>query len=317
VTVVGSKFVRAWPGSDDAEGVILAPLPAALMHPFPTDAHFAAYSSAVGRRLSQAAIGRTAITMGWLIFDVDTEGHAPITAEWCAEMRLKIERVAVEHPSPFVYFTAHGCRIIWRLAQPFAIASSADAAAWRAYSLAGCDLLAGSDVMADRSCSDWSRLFRLPQATRTPGGAPEDWPTIGDLAAIGVFALAPAMHMAARSNGIHPPPAPGEQSEPAGPVKLGCDASKGSLFDALSAARMIVAPGPLPRSYRIVCPRQRSHTTGTVVDGSTLLHLPKACGDPGFIDCKHRSCTEIRTARQWRRALTLTPALRAGSGVGL
>src|SRR5690606_33165737 len=40
-------------------------------------------------------------------------------------------------------------------------------------------------IVADGSCCDWTRLFRLPHATREPEGRPENWPEYLDPYSIG------------------------------------------------------------------------------------------------------------------------------------
>lgn len=84
ITIVRDRYVpaRSW-------AAYSAPLGVALTRVYRSDAHFGAYSSPAGCRLSSAEIGATAITMTTLVLDVDGPGHAA-TGQWRVELHRKV-----------------------------------------------------------------------------------------------------------------------------------------------------------------------------------------------------------------------------------
>lgn len=115
-----------------------------------------------------------------LFVDVDGAEHKADPA-WRAAESSKIAAALAALPGGFCYQTRGGYRIAWRLASPVTIASADDAARWRIFYWR--TLLALSrrfGLEGDPACADWTRLYRLPHATRDEGGKPEDLPTEGD-----------------------------------------------------------------------------------------------------------------------------------------
>ncbi len=274
------------------------PLGDALERAWPSDAHaqLATSSRFRRRRLTSGDIGRMPIELRAIAFDFDTAGHAPVTPAWRAQFA---ERATAAAPGCFIYFTRGGARIVGQLLDPFAIGTELDARMWRARYAAKCDDFMRFGLEPDRSCADWTRLFRLPHAARD-GGAPEAWPTMGDLHAIGVIDLpeAPAAKLSPRAAST--PLAKRERSERARPEQC---MTPPPLLEALRSAGLVVGPGPAPGSLRIICPRDLAHTTGTPGDGSTIYYAPRDYCGSGAIHCKHGHCDAIRTARQWRRSI--------------
>lgn len=306
ITVLRDRFVAGAALS----GAVTAPLGEALRRRFANDAHFTAYSSPLGCRLTRAHVGTVPIALGWLVFDVDAPGHTA-TPEWRAELSAKLEALEAVHPGFFSYETRGGARLIWCLSRPFEISSEADASEWSVrYGLA-CDELARFRIEADRSCADWQRLYRLPFVTRD--GAKQDPAIVGDAAAIGAFELPEvSAHQRARiarnCNVLSPA---------AGRVHaLGEERDRGVLFELLDA-RGDVLRELRPGVWVVRCPNEREHTSGTTGDTSTLLFESNTLAGPGAIYCQHAHCRKIRTARQWKREIAKrdAPPLRGGGDV--
>ena len=154
---------------------------------YATDAHVAAYSlESVPRRLDKGAPGYVlhgvplAIPVAYLFVDVDGPGHQA-TPDWRQEEELKIARVLAELPGGYGFQSRGGYKLVWRLERPVLLATPEDASRWRQrywQHLLGLSRRFG--IQGDPSCADWTRLFRLPHATREPGGQPEELPTLGD-----------------------------------------------------------------------------------------------------------------------------------------
>lgn len=207
VPVLADRFALAWPehegqpcscgksdcrGVDERDEIAYDSLAEVLVAQFPFDAHFAAYSvPATARRLgvnSASRLGRVPVVLA--IFDVDdpdkTGGQA--RADWWAAERLKLARISEAHPNPFAYRTRGGYRLLWRLPRPVYIFDDTDAAAWRSLYCAWLHYLNRRfEIVGDRACKDWTRLYRLPHATRDEGGTPEELDVIGDVRRIGLW----------------------------------------------------------------------------------------------------------------------------------
>lgn len=294
-TVIRDRFVAA-----GASGAVTAALGEALTRRFRTDAHFQAASSPLGRRLSSKHIGAVPISMGALCIDLDGPGHLA-GDDWIAETDAAIRHVLEAHPGGFAYRTRGGWRLLWRLPEAFEISSAADAAEWKARYLIACDYIADRfGIECDRSCADWSRLFRLPHATRDVGGQPEELPTIGDASAIGVFVLPRAEDMCPRTPLALEPGAPAAQMPR---VDVGHVSSRpgACLLYRLLAERGDILRPRGDRAFVIRCPNVGHHSTGRDGDGSTLLYLPEGTGY-GVIHCKHSGCIDFEI-QDWLEVL--------------
>lgn len=175
--------LRAWPKHPQggAAGYQLAAV--ALRQRYTTDAHTAGYSApSVLRRLDKAAAEQLpgGVRMVALFVDVDGAEHKADPA-WRAAESSKIAAAFAALPGGFCYQTRGGYRLVWRLAAPVIIASADDAARWRLrYWRTLLALSRRFGLEGDPACADWTRLYRLPHATRDEGGQPEDLPTEGD-----------------------------------------------------------------------------------------------------------------------------------------
>jgi hypothetical protein len=287
VTVVRNRYVHG--GATD--GAALTPLGLALTRRWPgCDAHFQ-QARGSGQRVTSRDVGITEIVMTCIAFDLDAPGHMA-TPAWRAELREeKIAAALAAHPGGFFYETRGGGRLVYAI-DPLVIETTDDAQAWPLRYGAGGELLRAFGLECDPACCDVGRLFRVSHATREPGGRPEDRLTIGDPHALGVFPL-PEITPHVR-----------ERSSPREPIATrDSGAPLGSLYDALLAGGAIVAARE-DGSFTVRCPRDALHSVGRVGDGSTVLYPNKSwMGGPGFLLCRHSSCTHIRTAREWRREL--------------
>lgn len=193
IPVLGDKFARGWPENKVGEPATYAPLSFVLRSRYRTDAHFAAYSvPGIKRRLAAEVevFARLAdgVTMLLFVADVDGPNHK-CTDEWWNEQRPKIERLLADHPGAFVYRTRGGYRLIYVLADPQVLRSVADADLWELRYEAWLDYLATRyEIVGDRGCDDWTRLFRLPHTTRD--GKMQELETIGNPDAIGLWSVA-------------------------------------------------------------------------------------------------------------------------------
>lgn len=194
--VFTGKHLRAWPKHDDGGPATYRPAGIALRARYSTDAHTAAYSvERVPRRLDKTSPGYLldgaplVVRMGFLLVDVDGADHKADSA-WREGEGAKVERALAELPGGFSYQTRGGYRLVWRLMAPFPIASDTDAAAWKlTYWRALLLLSRRFGIVGDPACADWTRLYRLPHATRDPGGSPEALPTTGDPELVAPLAL--------------------------------------------------------------------------------------------------------------------------------
>jgi len=196
VPVLADKRARAWPRHAEGGTARYVSLAEALTKPYTTDAHFAAYSAPdLARRLDKGALAQRpeGVVMTLAIFDVDdAEAHAearPSAPEWWTALQAQRAVLEARHPGSFVYRTRGGARIAYRLPSSIVLRAEVDAEAWkRLYSSWAGYLIETFGIAADLKCSDWTRLYRLPHATRDEGGQPEALPTLGNAHAIGAWA---------------------------------------------------------------------------------------------------------------------------------
>lgn len=163
-----------------------APLSVLLSSEFDWDAHFTAYSlPEVPRRLAGSALDRGPRMVLFLV-DVEPAGHAPVTDAWLALERSRIAQALADHPGGFCYRTRGGYRLVWRLPAPLELRTRRDRASWRASYLSWLDhLSAAYGIVGDRTCQDWTRLYRLPRVVRD--GVRQDLGSLGDPMSVGVW----------------------------------------------------------------------------------------------------------------------------------
>lgn len=201
VPVLPSTHVRAWPRHEVGATADYLPLERALSTSWSTDAHFAAYSvPGIARRLDGDAPMKLSseggVAMRVFVVDVDcAAAHrdgGEASKEWRAEQRAHIDALRSVHPEVHAYETRGGLRLVACLMHPHIIEGpreSASARAWRRWYVLGLGYLRRRfGLLPDPVCRDWTRLYRLPRATRLEGGAPESWPSHGDTPGVWTYA---------------------------------------------------------------------------------------------------------------------------------
>jgi AAA domain len=201
------RFARGWPehvacGTPAASCTCTRPLTErddatyadfaeATLTRFAWDAHFSAYSidatSGTHRRMTKKAIKQRvgAVAMVLFVVDVEPEGHAPRTPAWDESQQDPIANALAE--GAYFYETRGGYRLVWKLAEPFPIANEHDEARWTASYKHALDALEHEQgVIGDRTCADWTRMYRLPLVTRD---GIEQHPEVTDVHNMGEWAM--------------------------------------------------------------------------------------------------------------------------------
>lgn len=193
VPVLTDKHSKGWPEHEIGRPAVYMSLAEALERRWISDAHFAAYSApALPRRLARpeailAMADRGGIAMVLAVFDLDAPDHQA-SEEWLVRQEEGIEAARRAHPGLFTYRTRGGYRLVWRLGAPLVLQTADCAGQWRLrYQRWCCYLARAFGLVADPCCADWTRLYRLPHATREEGGAPEERPSWGDPREVGTF----------------------------------------------------------------------------------------------------------------------------------
>lgn len=270
--VLSAPNLRAWPKHDDGGRALYQPARVALEEArYATDAHTAGYSApSVPRRLDKGAPGHDhngaplVVPMVVQFVDVDGPNHKP-TNVWRAEENAKIARLFEVHPG-FAFHSRGGYKLAWRRAVPFLVTSDDDAARWRLHTWRTLLYLSRRfGIEGDPACSDWTRLFRLPHATRPtkidgseiPGTAPEELPVSGDPELAAPFAfepdpadLAADLAEARRLHQLHP-----AQLDSDGKTKVAGPWSAAVKALALAAGEAPAPPAPKPPPRNASQPR--------------------------------------------------------------
>lgn len=193
--------VRGYP-TDGAQPFAAMPLVDALTRSHAVDAHtvqYAAGDDEHGRhRLKTAALTRGVVpSMVLQLVDVDCAAAHKVGGEagpeWRAAEAVKVSRLRAEHPGVVAYDTRGGYRLVALLRDPVAITDGHAVSRWRTLVARRLAWLAREyDITGDGACVDWTRLFRLPRATRpkpdgTRGDAPESRPVHGAWADLGAW----------------------------------------------------------------------------------------------------------------------------------
>lgn len=324
VTVVREQKVVAWP--DDGRPVramdkaYVMPLSRALTRLFSTDAHLAQYITPNGRRLRTAAAeADITVRMDVLVLDMDckqvhgTKDEPP--PEWRADNRNKILALRAAHQGLVFYETRGGARVVYRQPVPYFVDSLEAAADWkRDYAITCAYLKRVFDIEADPACADWTRLFRLPRATRDGKDAPEPWPLAGDPNNVHALWFEPHDEDRAAAMELLPRAFEPKQVRKAVTPTGYCD-GYGVFFHALSAR------GDVFRQHRtgahvIRCPNESAHTGGKTGDTSTILYLPGPGDVLGFVWCLHAHCQHLG-AKDWMRCFSDNEIDAAREAAGL
>lgn len=170
IPVFATKYANAWPKPKNDVRVDLMLLGAALTTTWTTDAHFAAYTTTEPQRLNNDAIGHKPIDLVYFVADVDDPvahaAGAPARDEWRRVESDKTATLRSRHPGVVVYGTKGGHRIV-ATCDPFPITSRDDAHAWwTVYGRFTRYLRGEFGIIADPTCKDFGRLYRLPSVRR-------------------------------------------------------------------------------------------------------------------------------------------------------
>jgi hypothetical protein len=202
VPVFAHAQMPGWPKQARGGAARYMPAAQAFGDEHPTDAHLAAYSlPGQPVRLTTDAPTSVPVPMVLAVFDIDDPARQEHEAKQASDgfreaEATKVAALLEQHPGGYVYDTKGGYRIVYRLAEPYVLSSTDDGERWKVrYLQWAAYLFRAFGILADPTCFDWTRLYRLPRATRDVGGLPEDRPTIGDPAAIGTWA--PPLDLAA------------------------------------------------------------------------------------------------------------------------
>jgi hypothetical protein len=310
VTVFGSKYAKGWPRHEQGERGYVLELGQALDREYSTDAHFAAYRTYNGRRLTRECLDQSvAVELTCIVFDVDGANHAA-TPEWRRVEREKCVALNAAHPGLYMYETRGGYRLVYRQAEPTVLRAQADALEWsKVYAVAIAHLADRYGIDADPACCDWQRLYRLPRATRDAGGIPENLPYSGDHRAIGTLLIEASWADVAKAK----KEAARAFREPRDlPAFAG--GGDGLLFWALKLRGDVI--GAAPRGGWICrCPNRRQHTSNTDGSDSTVVY-PASDGQVGWLCCKHGHCCNL-TLRDWLRMFSDAELERARELAGI
>jgi len=313
ISVMRDRYVKSWP----ADGPAIYPLEVgkAMDRAYATDAHFVQYTSPHRRRLCRQALDAGAVaTINVIVFDLDCPAvhgsKEPAPEEWRAETLALMLGLVEVHPGAFFYFTRGGCRIVYRQPVPVTIACARDESQWSLdYIITLAYLARRFGLLCDAACLDWTRLFRLPRATREPGKV-ERHDMYGDPHAIGVLTFTPDAADVSKAEAQHKPKA--ARAEVTGPAYVGN--GQGVFYHALRARGDIVRDHA--QGHVIRCPRERHHSSGHTGDGSTLLYPPSGQSTLGGIHCLHSHCAGI-DMRSWRNEFTREELDAADKAAGL
>jgi len=325
VTVMREAKVTGWPDEPgrkprDMDRAYVLPLSKALTREYKTDAHFAAYASPNGRRLRQTALDSVSVRIDLIVLDIDCkEAHGtgkPAPDSWRVEIRQKTLALKSAHPGAFYFETRGGSRVIYRQPVPVIIASAEDAYQWRQdYATTVAYLARVFEIEADPACSDWTRLFRLPRATRAKSGVPEAWPTAGDPANVAPLWFLPSEEDVEQAKVIMPK----AFEEHAAKRVLDFTPSNGNgyglLYYALRNRGYVIRPFK-SNGFLIRCPNEAAHTGGKTGDTSTMLFLPGPGERVGTVCCLHGHCAD-KKVRDWVRMFSREELDEAARNAGI
>jgi hypothetical protein len=301
--------------ADKAPTVRYFSLDAIITRAWTSDAHCTAYSVPTHPyRLSRDAIQSDGgVVMVLFVADVDGPDHTAPDDWWLSEL-VKLDALRREFPGAFIYRTRGGYRILYRLPGPRVLTSAEDVASWRADYLAWIAALRlRFQISADASCHDWQRLYRVPHATRTPGGRPESREMVGSPYQVGMWtcnATEQERELAKTLAKRAKPSRPRQEERPSDG-----NAGDGALFYAFQARGWIGRPIESGK-WAVQCPWQHQHTKGSVFNTSTVLWAPGAGELWGWLHCSHGHC-QTHDLRDVLKTFTEDELTRAKKAAGI
>ncbi len=292
VPVLPSSRIFSYPKeAAKAPAVRYVPLHTILTSAWTTDAHTTAYSvdTRPYRLSGEAVLIDGGVTMVLAIFDVDGAGHLGSDAWWISELP-KLDALRLASPGPFIYRTRGGYRIVYVLGNPVVLRSREDAQAWKTQYLAWVAALTQRfAIEADPACQDWTRLYRVPHATRTPGGRPEARETLGHPYQIGAWTCEPTDHERVLAQTLAkkaPKRPPREHLQ-----EVRGQAGDGVLYEAFRM-RGWLGEAIEAGKWAVRCPWEDQHSKGTAFNTSTVLFAPGAGDTFGWLHCSHAHCQQ-------------------------
>ena len=168
------------------------------------------------------------------------------------------------------------------------------------------------DIHADPACKDWTRLYRLPHATRELHGQPENYEVIGDAHHMGAWApeitpedVARAATLGKRPSTRAPRVLPGVTYSPGAGLLDSAFTERGWIGQEIEAGKWAVA-----------CPWEAMHPQGKRFDTSTVLWAPGPGEAIGWWYCSHAHC-QGRDLRDVLGLFTLSERHRAEAAAGV
>lgn len=232
------------------------------------------------------------VPMVAIYFDLDGKADGPECDPYWRTLFADAARILFgKHPGYYAE-TRGGARLVYTLSEPFWVKTPEDAAEWTAYykgslkyiaritSLPILGTKAGYPAGLDPACSDWTRLVRLPHATRDGNDEPESRPTWGDL-------------------GIWDPAL--KDSDIVTPKDVtkwdGEKYTSGIFIEALRARGHLGKQ--INAGFACKCPAETHSDGRSGIEGSTVVY-PRTSQQPfGNIQCLHGSCAERITTSDW------------------
>lgn len=323
VTVMQHAKVNGWPDEPGRrprpeDRAYVLPLSKALTREYTTDAHFTAYCAPNDRRLKTTALDHIAVRMDCLVVDVDCEEvHGKGVAapdSWRADIREKMLALLSTHRGGYYFETRGGSRIVYRQPVPMVIATPEDAQSWKQdYAVTAAYLKRTFEIDADPACADWTRLFRLPRATRKAGSGPEQWPMVGNAANVAPLWFEPSAEDLEEAAKILPRAFEEQKSTRSYEPYLG--GGNGLLYYALRNRGHVIRPFK-SNAFLIQCPNEAQHTSGKRGDTSTVLFAPTGGQALGMVWCMHGHCQALK-AKDWLRFFSTSELDAAREAAGL
>jgi hypothetical protein len=235
------------------------------------------------------------VPMVAVYFDIDLK---PISDEWRAIGRDAAKLLFRVQPGYYAE-TKNGARFIYELGRPFMVSGVSSAAEWTetykqwlAYisRVTGLPIIKNHDGRGlDPACADWTRLVRLPHATREGESLPERRTVFGDLAPWDPPLTDHDRSLIAKR---------AAERGSSGQIVRASDGLFACILEARGWRKERKAGGWVTR-----CPNAAHHSDGRDgTEGSTLVY-PATDQQPwGNISCKHGHCQDLLKTADWLRA---------------
>lgn len=295
LTVFETKYACGWPDHDTGAPSYQVELGRALRRSYTTDAHCVAYVSSMPRRMNTGAVGRLDVAMAYVITDTDcalVHGTPdPVPDEWRRAELEKVRALNEEHPGVFSYDSRGGYRLVYTLPEPTELLDDSDIDAWsRFYRIWLMYLARRFNIAGDPACGDFTRLFRMPRATRERRVGPEGRAAFGDPDGICALSFEPSDEDV-EGGEASMKPARTRTLEFSGSAATG----DGLLFHLLQARGDMGAACRTSRGDGRICrcPNRSKHSSKSDGTNSTIWYPPAAGKEIGAIHCKHAHCVDL------------------------